>query len=201
MKKKQPTDTFDTQCWFYDEITDPFQVFAEVFTYADMAHFRNSIRKILSYAEAEDVYLEKSPCEILIKMRVIRSVINAAHTLKEKKRSPVSVSARDVFDGKYYRSGSLPNSRWKDFPRHLSLKEFCNPYKVVKKFFNYQPMEKWVHDVEEIVDCALSRNRGELGLNMLFIYVQLSKLVEAAHLINVREVTHVGGTLKNRSTN
>jgi hypothetical protein len=38
-----------------------------------------------------------------------------------------------------------------------------------------------------------------LGLEMIAIYSHLVKLVEAAHLINVREVIHIGGILKNRS--
>jgi hypothetical protein len=57
----------------------------------------------------------------------------------------------------------------------------------------------WVHDLEETTDCALSKSNGELGLEMIAIYSHLVKLVEAAHLINVREVIHIGGILKNRS--
>ena len=55
-----------------------------------------------------------------------------------------------------------------------------------------------MHDWEEMVDCALSQNSGEQELEMIAVYTRLSKLVEAAHLINVREVNHIGGMLKNR---
>ncbi len=58
--------------------------------------------------------------------------------------------------------------------------------------------DEWAHDLEEIVDCALSKNNRELGLEMVTIYSHLVKLTEAAHLINVREVTHIGGILKTR---
>ncbi len=109
------------------------------------------------------------------------------------------VSEGDVFNKKYYRSHYLSSNGLEDFPRFLSVKEFCNPYKVFRKFFKYQDADEWVHDLEEIVDSALSKNNGELGLEMITIYSHLVKLTEAAHLINVREVIHVGGILKNRS--
>jgi len=92
----------------------------------------------------------------------------------------------------------VTSSDWEDFPHFLSVKEFCNPYKVFRKFFKYQDLDAWVHDLEESVDAALSTCNGELGLEMIVMYSHLVKLAEAAHLINVREVTHIGGILKNR---
>ena len=95
----------------------------------------------------------------------------------------------------------MTSSDWEDLPHFLSVKEFCNPYKVFRKFFKYQQRDEWMHDLEDTVDCALSKNGGELGLEMIAIYSHLAKLTEAAHLINVREVTHIGGILKNRFVN
>lgn len=198
MRQNQPKDVFGTRRWLYAEITDPYQVFAETFSHGDLAHFRNIIKKMLQYAEAEKIYKEEAPCDVLLNMKIILSVLMAAHALKDKKKGPIEVSEVDVFNKKYYCSNSRSLDPWSDFPRCLSKKEFCNPYLVFKKFFNYQALDKWMHDLEEIVDFALSRYRGELGLDMLAIYLHLTKLIEAAHLINVREVIHIGGILKNR---
>jgi hypothetical protein len=201
MKKKFSKDVFETKCWLYNIISDPYQVFAEAFSTADMDFLRRFIKKILHYAEAGEMYSQKSPCDVLLFMRVIRSLIKAADNLKEIKNGPIIVSEADAFNKKYYRSHYSSSGEWADFPRFLSVKEFCNPYKVFKKFFKYQDCDAWVHDLEETVDCALSESKGELGLEMLAIYSHLVKLVEAAHLINVREVTHIGGILKNRFIN
>jgi len=198
MKEESPKDIFETECWFYNIITDPYQVFAEAFSAAGMDFLRRFIKKILHYAEANEIYCQKSPCDVLLFMRVIRSLIKAADHLKEIKKSPIVVSEGDAFNKKYYRSHYLSSNEWEEFPRFLSVKEFCNPYKVFRKFFKYQPCDEWIHDLEETVDCALSNNNGELGLEMIAIYTHLVKLTEAAHLINVREVTHIGGILKNR---
>jgi hypothetical protein len=198
MKEESPEDVFETECWLYNVITDPYQVFAEAFSTAGMDFLRRFIKKILHYAEANEIYREKSPCDVLLFMRVIRSLIKAADSLKEIKKGPVMVSEGEAFNKKYYRSHYLSSNEWEEFPRFLSVKEFCNPYKVFKKFFKYQQCDEWVHDLEETADCALSKNSGELGLEMIAIYSHLVKLTEAAHLINVREVTHIGGLLKSR---
>jgi hypothetical protein len=131
-------------------------------------------------------------------MRIIGSLIKAADHLKGIKNGPITVFEGDIFNKKYFRSHYVSSNEWEEFPRFLSVKEFCNPYKVFRKFFKYQPCNEWVHDLEQTVDCALSNNNGELGLEMIAIYTHLVKLIEAAHLINVREVTHIGGILKNR---
>jgi hypothetical protein len=197
-KKKKIIDVFETQCWFYGIITDPYQVFAECFSHAGLPHFRRVIKKLLHHAESEKIYQAKSPCDVLFYMKIIRSLIKAADVLKKKEKSPVEVSEMDVFDKRYFRSHYQSGNELEEFPRMLSVKEFCNPYRAFHKFFKYQPLDKWLHDWEEAVECALSRSSGELGLEMLKIYSYLGKLLEAAHLINVREVTHVGGLLKNR---
>jgi hypothetical protein len=201
MKEESTKDVFETQCWLYDVVTDPCQVFAEAFSTAYLSFFRRFIKKILHYAEANEIYGQKSPCDVLLFMRIIRSLIKAADQLKEIKNGPITVSEGDVFNKKYYRSHYVSSNELEDFPRFLSVKEFCNPYKVFRKFFKYQDADEWVHDLEEIVDAALSKNNGELGLEMISIYSHLVKLTEAAHLINVREVTHIGGMLKNRFVN
>jgi hypothetical protein len=201
MKDESLEDIFETRCWLYDVITDPYQVFAEAFSTAGMDFLRRFIKKILHYAEANEICWQKSPSNVLFYMRVTRSLIKASNHLKEIKNGPITVSPEDVFDKSYYRSHYASSNGLIDFPRFLSVKEFCNPYKVFRKFFKYQQCEEWVHDLEEIADCALSNNNGELGLEMITIYTHLVKLTEAAHLINVREVTHIGGMLKNRFVN
>lgn len=201
MEKESTQDVFDTRCWLYDIVTDPYQVFAEVFSTAVIGSFRRFIKKILHYAEVNEIYREKSPCDVLLFMKIIRSLIKASDSLKEIKKGPITVSEGDAFNKKYYRSHYVTSNDWEDFPHFLSMKEFCNPYKVFRKFFKYQQCDEWIHDLEETVDCALSKNNGELGLEMIAIYSHLVKLTEAAHLINVREVTHIGGILKNRFVN
>lgn len=67
----------------------------------------------------------------------------------------------------------------KDFPRFLSAKEYCTPYKVFRKFFGYQNAEKWQNDLDSIADAALSEHSHDLGFEMIAIYWHLTKLIES----------------------
>ena len=87
MKKKSPKDEFDMECWYRSIVADPYQVFAESFLHSEICHFRSVIKKIFHYAEADKLYKDKSPCDVLLYMKIIRSVIKAAHHLKEKKKA------------------------------------------------------------------------------------------------------------------
>lgn len=197
-KQKSSKDAFDTVCWHYSIIADPYQVFAEAFSFSEMCSFLRMIKKILHYSAEDVIYRDDSPSHVLLYMKIIRSLIKAAYQLKEKKQSVIEVSEHQVFNKNYYCSHINSPTQWQDFPRFLSVKEFCNPYKAFRKFFKYQSMDIWLHDWEEMVDYALSEYNGGTEINMIAFYTYLCKLVEAAHLINVREVNHIGGRLKMR---
>lgn len=196
--KEKTKDRFETQCWCYRIIADPYQVLAQVFSHAEMPHFKKLISKLLYTAEAEKMYTKKSPCDVLLYMKIIRSLMEAAYVLKDKKTSPIDVNPGDIFNKNYYCSNYQIATEWKDLPRFLSSKEFCNPYKAFRKFFKYKKLTEWLHDWEELVESALSKNAGGLGLEMTEVHHCLIKLVEAGHLINVREVNHIDGRLKSR---
>lgn len=198
MKNKTPKDPFDAACWCREGITDPRQVLAEAFCTSDIETLRREIKQTISYAQADKLYKDHSPCDVLLDMKIVRSVLKAAHALKDEKGSTVAVAASDIFNRNYYCSGYSNASPWSDFPRCLSQNEFCDPYRVFKKFFKKQSLHHWVQDWEETVECALAHDASGTERNALQFYTRLAKLVEAAHLVDVREVTHIGGRMKNR---
>ncbi|OMP75081.1 hypothetical protein BW716_31930 [[Flexibacter] sp. ATCC 35208] len=67
-----------------------------------------------------------------------------------------------------------------------------------KNFFRYQKLEKWKEDLQEILNYPLSKYTEDLELRLLDMYLHLTKPIEATHLIDVREITHIGGHIKNR---
>lgn len=63
-------------------------------------------------------------------------------------------------------------------------------------------LPKWKQELQDLLEYALvETSLSEAGIekDMLSLYLHLTKLVEAAHLIDVRETTHIGGHLKNRA--
>jgi hypothetical protein len=76
-----------------------------------------------------------------------------------------------------------------------------NPYVTLKRFFKFLDLAEWKRELKDIVEYALSTTSfADAGIefNTLPIYLHLMKLVEAVHLIDVREINHVGGHIKNR---
>ncbi|AHF14703.1 hypothetical protein [Niabella soli] len=193
MKNKLPKDPFETACWCGASIADPRQVLAEAFTSTDIKTLRREIKQIISYAQADKLYKEHAPCDVLLDMKIVRSVLKATHALKNEKGSPVAVAANDIFDKSCYCSPGNKANPWSDFPRCLSQKEFCDPYRVFKKFFKKQSLHQWLQHWEEMVTCALNYYASGAELHGLPFYFRLVKLSEAAHLVAVRE----GHRLKN----
>ncbi|WP_143019833.1 hypothetical protein [Niabella drilacis] len=76
---------------------------------------------------------------------------------------------------------------WGDFPRSLSIKEYCHPYRVFAKLFRQHSLQRWVADWEALVEGALSPCNVGLRLNAICICTGLIKLLEAAHLVWIRE--------------
>jgi hypothetical protein len=84
------------------------------------------------------------------------------------------------------------------FPRSLNQKDYINPYKVFSKFFRFHSLNEWKKELRNISHLALSNydveDSGEV-INTLGYKKRLDKLVDACHLINVREFEWSGGQL------
>ncbi|GAB3420699.1 hypothetical protein [Niabella aquatica] len=185
--RKHPKDPFETRCWLYQPVTDPYQVIAGFFAEAHVHDFRKLIKKLVSSASGAGVYKGESPGDVLLYMKMIRSFIKAAHALRHKKHSPVIINGDDLFNKKYYCSHYVSANAWKEFPRQLSEKEYGNPYLVFQKFFRYQSLTNWLHCWEQVVDGAFCGDGSFAPVAPFKVHSHLAKLVEAAHLIDVRE--------------
>ena len=199
---EQEYDYIDTSIWYKNVITDPYQTIAEFFTAADLAYYRRTIKRAINVASSDKVWNKTSPGDLLWFFERLESAINAAYLInKEKKKSPLSIGKEDVFNPNLYCSWHGDLTEWDFFPRSLSLKEFINPYVAFKKFFKYLPLDEWKDQLRELMEFALGKtsfSEACADFDTLPIYFHLTKLVEAAHLIDVREVTHIGVSIKNR---
>jgi hypothetical protein len=199
MKTESPIDELDTQCWVNEIITDPYQVIAESFFCSGFYNLKRTIKKLIECCISPKMYKDKPAADVLLYMRIIHSVIKAAHILKEKQFSELVINKNDLLNNKYFFSNRMLDDDWTDFPRFLSRKEYCNPYAVFRKFFKYQSLDSWLTIWQDIIDGALCPEEARFSINELTVYTYLVKLVEAAHLIDVRETVHIRGHLKNRA--
>jgi hypothetical protein len=191
----------ETSVWFKEKITDPYQIIAAFFDAADIVHHRKIIKNILQVACSDRCWEKQEPGHLLYEFSLLESVINAAWVLdQEKKIDPLFINPEDVFNPNLFMGWHGKLTKWDFLPRSLSYKEFANPYRVFKRFFRFQDITNWKEQLQLLMDYSLrSMNLLELeDIRPLSLYFQLTKLVEAAHLIDVREVNHVGGHVKNR---
>jgi len=200
---KPDHDYIDTSIWYKEEITDPYQVIAEFFAAADVASHRKDIKDAIKAACSGHSWSKKNPGDLLFHFEKLESVINAAYLInKEKKKSPLSIGKDDLFNPNLFCSWHADLTAWDFFPRSLSLKEFIDPYLVFKRFFKYLSLPEWKRELHDIVEYSLvetSFSEACIDFDTLPIYFHLTKLVEAAHLIDVREITHIGGIIKSKS--
>jgi len=187
MKKESPEDIFETQCWMSEIIVDPYKVTEELFSSSECFHLKGVIRKLIQCTTSSMVYSDKPPVDVILYLRMVSSIIRVAYLLKDKKRGEIVVDKQDLLNKKYYRSHYMFTDKWTDFPRFLAKKEYCNPYTVFRKFFNYKSLDNWINTWRDIVDGALNPDGGSYLEHELTVYIQLAKLIEAAHLVDVRE--------------
>ncbi len=199
----EPTnDYLETSLWYKDPITDPNQVIAEFFSAASLADYRKRIKAALKAAAGKHIWPKKNPGALLYYFKMIESVINAAWLInKENKTLPLLINKENPFNPNIFCGWQSDDTQWDFFPRFLSFKEYVDPYITFKRFFKYLALPVWKDELQDLLEYALvetSLHEAGMKKDMLSLYFHLSKLVEAAHLIDVRENNHIGGIPKNR---
>ena len=91
----------------------------------------------------------------------------------------------------FFTLATLESKQFSDFPRALNKAEMRNPYKALSKLFKQHTPEKWLAKFKYLLDDACAKNADVFYENPLEVYLALSKLFEAAHLIQVREIGHI----------
>lgn len=199
MKKNSHEEQTGTFIWSHMTFDDPYQVIASIFDHADLAHYRELIRDLSIYSCLNKVYQKENPGNLLWKVEGINCLLQACFVLsKHKKESPVKVTEADLMEQRFYATDASSVTCWNSFPRFLSQSEFRNPYLVFKDFFKLKSIEQWQADIRELIFEAYIVCDEYSEHNIIQMYIQLSKLFEAAHLIDVREITHINGRLKYR---
>jgi len=79
---------------------------------------------------------------------------------------------------------------WDYFPRYLNRKEFADPYRVFHKLLRYKRLPEWRDMIQHLFSALVSGKRIYVcceDKNFHLTGRHLLKLVEAAHLVWVRE--------------
>jgi hypothetical protein len=199
---KKHDEYLSSSLWNRNIITDPYQTIAEFFSTDSIASYREYIIAMLKTASSNHSWEKSYPGDLLYYLKLIESIINSAFLLnKANKQSPLDIGRNDIFNPNLYCGWHTSHTEWDYFPRVLSFTEFSDPYLAFKHFFKFLTLADWKSELLVISEYALvntSLFAAGIEKDMFPIYIHLTKLVEAAHLIDVREINHIGGHIKDR---
>lgn len=146
---------------------------------------------------------KSNPSTVLYFFKTLDNLITAALRIQEKgeHREQAIVQLNedelpDLSNYSQYFGWYLPSHAWQFIPRALEVKEYANPYLVFKKLSRYAGEEKWKFILSELQDFTFYKaSFAECGeeFNILTLYRLLQKLIEAAHLVEVRAITEASG--------
>jgi hypothetical protein len=179
---------------------EPFAIIEDFFSALSLMHYRKYVRSVLQSANSARVWKKEDPGSLLYFQQKMEDLLDAAHQLIPKRKNSKSgkplpglkpeLFGKDLIDPASY---SYPGRgrQWQDFPRALSKKEFLNPYLVFDRFFRHHNLKGWHDELKELIFYALSpHNCAEdfLDFELLKVHHLLQKLIEAAHLVLIREI-------------
>jgi hypothetical protein len=184
-------DYLISSIWYKKVIDDPYKVIADLFDFADASDFRKDLREMFRAAYGEHFWKKGSPGRLLFVLEQVEAGINAAYLINKKpKKNHLRIAKEDVFNSELFCGPHINFSKWDFFPHTLSFKEFADPYKAIRKFFSYCSLQEWKEILKVVSEYALSRGSIQETIeypDSLTLYEYLIKLIEALHLIDVRE--------------
>ena len=197
--EQQPID-FLPRCLQQDEIANPRLAFQRVFNDdINVVAARKYLEKWLTAVFCEKLLLERKFLVVLMSLQdALLKLLEAAHLLQLEDpalREEVTITVMKgvglpvpaLYCGAVRKQSY---TAWDYFPRHLSRKEFADPYRVFNKLCRYKRLSEWRNTLQYFFSGAVAGGPVYTYFEDENIYLTcklLLKLVEAAHLVKVRE--------------
>lgn len=181
-----------------EETSNPYLVITSFFVDFGLSHTKKTIARWMEAVNEQAAWNNGSPDNLLFYYEKIGQLIEAAWLINQadntERLANLAVESEEkeinLMDPALYCGAKKFDSPWDQFPRSLSRKEFIRPYKVFRKFFKFLPLDEWKEELNATLHIALSNESMEdTGgtIDLMGIKKHLDKLVDACHLISVRE--------------
>lgn len=179
-----------------------YQIINAFFDCYCLSNARSIMSRMIKTSDSEKIWTGRSPSDLLFftekiegLMEAVFSIVGRYHynheaILEKDENDPLwSLTEYELYCG-----GHANSTPWDFFPRHLSRKEFLDPYRALEKFTKYHSLGKWKDVFKDLLFHALSPhslNEFDDGTGILRTYIHLHKLIEASHLIAIRSETEI----------
>jgi hypothetical protein len=178
-------------------MTIPYQTIHSFFDSYGLVHARSILNELIKKADSEKSWNRSASCDVLFFSEKINELIEAVYFIVNNydNRTEAIIeqdTKQDTWLLTNYNNycGNHRNSTpWDFFPRHLSKKEFLDPYKALEKFTSFRNIEQWKQTIKDLAYHALSTtplDEFDEDNSILRTYIHLNKLIEATHLIEIR---------------
>jgi hypothetical protein len=177
------------------------EVIEDFFSSASLPHYKKYLSTMIRAAVSQEFWDLNDPSALLEFKQKLGRIVKAAffYTQNKKLESTLTMPSNPspallndpCIDPSWYAGWHRNLSSWDYFPRYLNKHEFLNPRLVFYRFFKSKGVRLWRQEIEDLVFYALSSYScldDHLTMDFLEVNKLLHKLMEAAHLIEVREI-------------
>lgn len=150
---------------------------------------------MLKSAESRTIWRQGAPADLIHFEERIEELVGAVYGISRFQlvQEQVGNSGKkpDLEALSLYCPDHPGRAPWDFVPRSLSAKEYINPYRTVQKFTKKATRKEWLEILKQLENYALAKNSlFDLGIEIPLIEISeaLRKILEAAHLINLRTI-------------
>lgn len=180
-----------------DRMSASYAAIADFFDAFSLPTARKYLLSALKAAESRKIWNRGSPLDLLYLFERLDVLMIAAITLSKaaKRIEPLLIPPSpwyvpDITQVHQYCAGTHNTPlAWDYFPRALSIREYHDPLKALKKFTRHYSKKEWRELLHYIKSYALGANSlADAGIEIELVQIMhlLQKLLEASHLIHVR---------------
>jgi hypothetical protein len=178
-------------------MTAPYQTIHSFFDAYGLVHARSILQELIKKADSEKTWNRTACCDVLFftekLTELIEAVFQVVNTYDQQEEAIIEEQTKEdswqLTNYNSYCGSHRNNTPWDFFPRHLSKKEFLDPYKALEKFTSFRNIDQWKQTIKHLAYYSLSStsiNEFDDDKSILRTYIHLNKLIEATHLINIR---------------
>lgn len=176
-----------------------YNVIAAYFSAWSLHQAAAKLKQAISAAGSAKIYKTRSPADLLFFIDKTTELINAVSQLMEdKSKLDIAILSSEqaaltwsLKEYSHYCGWHQDDTPWHFFPRHLTQKEFIDPYGALKKILRYLSRQEWETTLKDLLHHALSPvsvYEFDDTISLVDISLMLHKLLEATHLIEVRAI-------------
>ena len=156
------------------------------------------LESILRAATSFKVWKKEDSTQLLLYMELLQQLIVAALEIyySQSVREDAIIKQDNetgILLQQHFVSSNGDCNTWNCFPRSLTLQQYYNPYKAIKKLAKYMSVQEWKIFIKDCIEYALLKATITdvlTAYDILLIRLRLLQLIEACHLLDVRTNAH-----------